>query len=44
MVKLVVFLSDGRELSGTYGYLEALARLDFARSLPLYSDFNIEAA
>ena len=43
-IKLTVFLRDGRELSGSYPYLEALARLDFARHLPLYSGFNIDGA
>ena len=43
-IKLTVFLRDGRTLSGSYGYLEALARLDFARTLPLYLDFDLTEA
>lgn len=43
-IKLVVFLTDGRELAGTYGYMEALARLDFARALPNYAGFDIRGA
>jgi len=41
MVKLVVYLSDGRELSGNYDYLSALARLDWARGLPGYVGFDL---
>ena len=40
-IKLIVFLSDGRELSGTYDFLGVLARLDFARKLPLYDGFEL---
>lgn len=44
-IRLVVYLTDGRELSGSYHYLEALARLHFARTLPAYVDFDLlEAA
>ena len=41
MVKLVVYLSDGRELSGNYDYLSALARLDWARRQTEYAGFEI---
>lgn len=44
MIRLIVFLSDGRELSGTYHYLEALARLEFAQSLPQYQGFDLTDA
>ena len=44
MIKLVVYLSDGRELSGSYPYLEALARLQFASTLPLYQGFDLRDA
>ncbi len=40
-IRLVVYLTDGRTLSGSYHYLEALARLNFARSLPDYLDFDL---
>lgn len=44
-IKLVVYLTDGRELSGSYHYLEALARLQFAAALPTYAGFDLlEAA
>ena len=43
-IKLVVKLKDGRILSGTYHYIQALARLDFAASLPLFDDAHMEAA
>mgnify|MGYP001567461139 CR=1 FL=1 len=35
-IRLTVYLKNGRELSGTYDYLDALARLDFAQTLPDY--------
>lgn len=44
MIKLTVYLSDGRELSGTYDYLSAGTRLDFASRLPEYVGFDIEDA
>ena len=44
MVKLIVYLKDGRTLSGSYHYLEALARLQFAVTLPDYQGFNIVGA
>lgn len=44
MIKLIVYLSDGRELSGNYEYLAALARLSFARELPLFQGFDIRDA
>ena len=44
VVRLVVYLRDGRELSGNYDYLSALARLDFARTLPAYVGFEILGA
>jgi len=40
-IKLIVYLRDGRTLSGTYDYLGALARLDFARALPDYLGFDL---
>lgn len=44
-IKLVVYLKDGRELSGSYPYLECLARLQFAATLPDYAGFDLlEAA
>lgn len=43
-VKLIVFLKDGRTLSGTYSHLAALARLAFARDLPNYAGFDIVGA
>ena len=42
MVRLVVYLKDGRELSGTYDYLSALARLDWAQKQSDYVGFDIE--
>ena len=44
MIHLTVCLSDGRELSGNYDYLSALARLQFAATLPNYAGFNITEA
>lgn len=43
-IELVVYLKDGRELAGTYHYLECLARLDFARALPGYVGFDLREA
>ncbi len=43
-VRLTVRLKGGRELSGTYHYLGALARLDFARTLPDFDGFTLGAA
>lgn len=43
-IKLVVYLKDGRELSGSYHYLEALARLDAASKLDLYAGFDLQEA
>lgn len=44
-IKLVVYLKDGRTLSGSYDYLIALARLQFAATLPGYQGFDLlEAA
>ena len=40
-IRLVVFLRDGRTLSGSYHYLEALARLQFAATLPDYLGFDL---
>ncbi len=44
MIRIVVYLSDGREISGSYQYLEALARLQFAQTLPSYVGFDIVGA
>ena len=44
MIRLVVYLKDGRELSGTYDYLSALARLKFAATLPDYAGFELLGA
>lgn len=44
MMLLTVRLSDGRILSGTYDYLGALARLDFAKKMPAFLDFTITEA
>ena len=44
MIRLIVYLKDGRELSGTYDYLSALARLQFAAGLPDYAGFDIVGA
>ena len=44
MIKIIVYLRDGRELSGSYPYLEALARLEFAQKLPSYVSFDILGA
>ncbi len=43
-IKLVVYLTDGRTLSGSYHYLECLARLQFAATLPLYAGFDLVEA
>ena len=40
-MRLKVFLSDGRELSGVYHWAAALARLDFARTLPTFKSFSL---
>ena len=40
-MRLTVFLTDGRTLSGTYDYLGALERLRFAVTLPLFADFDL---
>ena len=44
MIRLIVYLKDGRTLSGTYDYLGALARLQFAAALPDYAGFDIAGA
>ncbi len=44
MIRLTVSLKDGRKLSGVYDWLSALARLDFARTLPGFSGFAITEA
>ncbi len=43
-MKLTVYLTDGREISGTYDYLGALARLAFAKELPDFKDFTLGVA
>lgn len=43
-MRLTVILKDGRELSGVYDWLIALARLDFARTLPDFAGFSITEA
>ncbi len=43
-IKLVVYLKDGRELSGSYPYLECLSRLDWARKQDDYLDFDLQDA
>ncbi len=40
-IKLVVYLKDGRELSGSYPYLECLARLQWARGQQNYLGFDL---
>jgi hypothetical protein len=40
-ILLTVYLADGRTLCGTYDYLAALARLQFARTLPGYVGFDL---
>lgn len=42
-IKLVVFLRDGRTLSGSYDYLGVLARIYFAKT-PEYLDFDLVKA
>ncbi len=44
MIKLIVYLKNGRTLSGSYHYLAALARLQFAATLPDYIGFDIVGA
>ena len=44
MMLLTVRLTDGRTLSGTYDYLGALARLDFAKRLDTFKEFTITEA
>jgi hypothetical protein len=44
MIRLTVFRTDGPPLVGVYPYLCALARLDFARTLPNFSGFDMGAA
>ncbi len=44
MMRMTVFRKDKPPLSGVYDYLGALARLDFARGLPEFVDFTLEAA
>ncbi len=36
MIKLTVFLKDGRELTGTYTYEQAFSRLAWAQEQPNY--------
>jgi hypothetical protein len=43
-LRLTVSLTDGRTLSGTYPYLCALSRLEFAAALPNFKDFHMEVA
>lgn len=40
-IRLVVVLTDGRYLSGVYTTWEAMARLAFARELPLFKGFYL---
>ena len=44
MIRIIVYLKDGRELSGTYDCISALARLQFAAGLPDYAGFDIMGA
>lgn len=44
MIKIIVYLKDGRTLSGSYPWAEALARLEFAQALPDYVCFDIVGA
>lgn len=43
-IKLTVYLKDGRELSGSYDYAGALARLKFAATLSDYVGFELTEA
>ena len=43
MIKLTVFLRDGRTLSGSYDYMGVLARLHFAQGLEGYVGFDLGA-
>ena len=43
-IKLIVYLTNGRELSGVYDYLSALERLQFARTLPDFHGFDLVEA
>jgi hypothetical protein len=43
-VRLTVYKKDGTSLSGRYSYLSALARVDFARTLPEYAGYKITEA
>lgn len=40
-IRLVVYLENGRTISGSYHYLECLARLQFAATLPGYAGFDL---
>jgi len=40
-IRLTVFLDDGRKISGVYGYLEAHARADFAKTIKGYLSHSI---
>lgn len=42
-MRLTVYLTDGRELSGVYDWLGAMARLSFAKSLPTFKNFVLGA-
>ena len=44
MIKIIVYLRNGRTISGTYDYLSALERLKFAATLPDYVGFDIVGA
>lgn len=44
MIRLVVYLKNGRTLSGTYPYMEALSRLDWARRQDGYAGFDLLGA
>lgn len=43
-IKLTIYLDDGREFSGSYHYLEVLARLQFAAALTGYRGFDLTEA
>ena len=43
-IKLPIYLKDGREISGSYPYLECLARLDWARRQAQYAGFDLADA
>lgn len=44
MLKLIIYLKDGREVSGVYHWSEALKKLKVAAAEPSFLDFHFAEA